>query len=73
VASRDPRARRPHTSRFTPQAREAASGYKTHRIVLIDGAELARLMIEHEVGGRTVQTIRVQRLDLEAYEGSGAV
>jgi hypothetical protein len=30
-------------------------------------------MIEHGVGLRTVQTIRVQRLDLEAYEDSDAV
>jgi restriction endonuclease Mrr len=36
--------------------------------VLIDGDELARLMIEHEVGLRTVQTVRIQRLDPEAYE-----
>ena len=47
------------TSRSTPWAREAASGYKTHRIVPIDGAELARLVIGHEVGVCTVQTIRV--------------
>ncbi len=37
------------TSRFTAQAREAAAAYRTHRIMLIDGDELARLMIEHEV------------------------
>lgn len=56
------------TSRFTPQARDAAGSLRSHRIVLIDGAELARMMIEHEVGVRTVQTIRVQRIDLEPYE-----
>lgn len=38
------------------------------RIVLIGGTELAALMMEHEVGVRTVQTVRVQRLDLETYE-----
>ena len=61
------------TSRFTVQAREVAVAYRTHRIVLIDGDELARLMVEHEIGVRTVQTIRVQRLDLEAYENGDAV
>ena len=61
------------TSRSTAQAREAAAACRTHRIVLIDGDELARLMIEHGVGLRTVQTIRVQRLGLEAYEDSDAV
>ena len=56
------------TSRFTTAAREAAAAYRTHRMILIDGAELAALMIEHEVGVRTIQTIRVQRIDLDAYE-----
>ena len=56
------------TSRFTLQARQARDAYKAHRIVLIDGPELARLMVEHEVGVRTVQTIRVQRVGLDAYE-----
>ena len=56
------------TSRFTPQARQAATAYKAHRIVLIDGTELARLMVEHEVGVQTIQTIRVQRLALDVYE-----
>ncbi len=56
------------TSRFTPQAREAASSFRSHRIVLIDGPELARMMIDQEVGVRTVQTVRVQRIDLEPYE-----
>ncbi len=56
------------TSRFTQQARQAATAYKAHRIVLIDGTELARLMVEYEVGVQTVQIIRVQRLALDAYE-----
>lgn len=56
------------TGRFTSQARQVGSTYKTHRIVLIDGAELAQLMIEHKVGVRTIQIIQVQRLALEAYE-----
>jgi len=43
--------------------------YRSHRIALIDGPELARLMIEHGIGVRTVQTIKLQRVDLEAYGG----
>ena len=38
------------TSRFTQAALRAGAAYKAHRIVLIDGAELSRLMIENEVG-----------------------
>ena len=57
------------TGRFTQQARDMGAAYgKTHRIVLIDGRELAQLMIEHEVGVRTVQTVKVQRIDLDDYE-----
>jgi restriction system protein len=56
------------TSHFTQHAKDVAEAYKTHKIVLIDGPELARLMIEHEIGVKTVQVIRVQRVDLEAYE-----
>jgi restriction system protein len=56
------------TSRFTEAAKQAQAAYKSHRIVLLDGVELSRLMIEHEVGVRTVQTIRIQRIDLEPYE-----
>ncbi|HTB42081.1 MAG TPA: hypothetical protein VK741_00550 [Acetobacteraceae bacterium] len=40
--------------------------------MLIDGPELARLMIEHDIGVRTVQTIKLQRVDLEAYEDDSA-
>jgi restriction system protein len=60
------------TSRFTSQARDMTSTYKTHRIVLIDGPELARLMIEHDIGVRAVQTVKLQRVDLEAYEEDAA-
>ena len=57
------------TSRFTDGAKRAAERLSTQRrIVLIDGDELARLMIEHGVGVRTVQTIRIQRVDLSDYE-----
>lgn len=57
------------TSRFTEAAKRAAERLSTQRrIVLIDGEELARLMIEHGVGVRTVQTIRIQRVDLSDYE-----
>lgn len=56
------------TSHFTKQARDAATIYKAHRIVLIDGLQLAQLMVQHEVGVRTSQVIRVQRIDLDQYD-----
>lgn len=60
------------TSSFTAAARDALpKGNSAARIVLIDGTALASLMIDHEVGVRTVQTIRIQRVDLDGY-GAGA-
>jgi restriction system protein len=57
------------TSRFTDGAKRAAERLSTQRrIVLIDGDELAKLMIEHGVGVRTVKTVHVQRVDLSDYE-----
>lgn len=57
------------TSDFTKGAHEAHRELGNQkRIVLINGTQLAELMLEHEVGVRTVQTIRLQRLDLDTYE-----
>jgi restriction system protein len=56
------------TSRFTSEAKQTVALYKAQRIILIDGIDLARLMVEHEIGVRTIQTIRVMRDALEPYE-----
>ena len=57
------------TSRFTAAAKAVVEGLRgNQRIILIDGDELARLLINHEVGVRTERTIRKQRIDLEPYE-----
>ncbi len=57
------------TSAFTVAARDALpKGSNSARIVLIDGTELAKLMIEHDVGVQTVDIIRLQRLDLQPFE-----
>lgn len=58
------------TSAFTRAAQEERDRLASQqRIVLIDGEELARLMIEHEVGVRVKQVVKVHGLDLEPYEG----
>lgn len=56
------------TSRFTPAARKAGAQYRGQRLVLLDGEELARLMIDHEVGVRTVEVVKLRRVDLSDYE-----
>lgn len=55
------------TSSFTLAARET-SEYLSKRIVLIDGALLAKLMIRYEVGCRTEETLFIKRLDEEFFE-----
>jgi restriction system protein len=53
------------TSSFTPQAVEFVRSVE--RIVLVDGARLAELMIDHEVGV-TLRPLRVPRLDSDYFE-----
>ena len=50
------------TSHFTADARQYVDRIEK-RIVLIDGPELVRLMIEHSVGVEEVHSYRVLRLD----------
>ncbi len=55
------------TSTFSSEAKE----YVTHiekRIVLIDGATLADLMLEHDVGVTTAQTYALKRIDINYFE-----
>lgn len=53
------------TSTFTPQAREFAKSVEG--IVLIDGARLASLMIEYEVGVSS-RAIRIPKVDSDYFE-----
>jgi restriction system protein len=53
------------TSAFTTQALEFARSVE--RIVLIDGARLAELMIDHEVGV-TLRPVKVPKLDSDYFE-----
>jgi restriction system protein len=54
------------TSAFSQEARDYAHTIQT-TIVLIDGRELADLMIEHGVGVTTVTTYAVKRLDSDYF------
>lgn len=58
------------TSRFSPEARESAARASSKRIVLIDGDELAELMMDHGIGVTTVATYAVQKMDADYFEGS---
>jgi restriction system protein len=55
------------TARFSDKAREYVQGIQK-QIVLIDGDELARLMIRHNVGVRDDRTVIIKRIDEDVFE-----
>lgn len=55
------------TSTFTPAAVQAARNSRSYRIVLIDGARLAKLMIEHDLGVSVAATYQLKRLDNDFF------
>jgi restriction system protein len=55
------------TSRFSDDAKKYAEGLQTS-IVLVDGPQLAQLMIDYGIGVSAVETLRLMRLD-EDYFG----
>lgn len=56
------------TSTFVKSAHEYAEKVN-YRIILIDGEELARLMIEHNVGVSIKETFHLKRVDTDYFEG----
>lgn len=55
------------TSTFTGSARETAE-HLSKRIVLIDGEQLARLMIRYNVGCRVEEVLHIKRIDEDFFE-----
>ena len=56
------------TSHYTPAAKAAVEGIRSDKkVVLIDGAHLARLMIEHNLGVSVAQTFALKRLDSDFF------
>lgn len=56
------------TSRFTEGARKFASGLPQPRIVLVDGAQLADLMLEHQIGVTVENVYKVYKIDENFFE-----
>jgi restriction system protein len=54
------------TSTFSREAIDYADGV-TPRVILVDGAELAQLMIEHAVGVTSARRYDIKRLDLDYF------
>ena len=55
------------TSHFAASGRTYAERIP-QRLILIDGAELARLMVRYGVGVRTIRTIELKKTDLDYFE-----
>ncbi|GGF71016.1 restriction endonuclease [Terasakiella brassicae] len=55
------------TSAFSNSAKETAE-LLSKRIVLIDGLQLAKLMIKHEVGCRVEEVIQLKKIDEDFFE-----
>ncbi len=55
------------TSYFSPSAKETAE-FLSKRIVLIDGEQLTRLMIRHNVGCRIEETLYIKKVDEDFFE-----
>ena len=56
------------TSNFSREAVEFVSAIST-KIILIDGALLARFMVDHNVGVTPVGTYEVKKVDSDYFEG----
>ena len=57
------------TSTFTPEAMEYVQKIEK-RIILIDGKQLADLMIDHDIGVSLTQTFKIKRLDADYFESA---
>ena len=58
------------TSNFTSGAREYAAKLSANKIVLIDGEQLAELMLDFGIGVTEVAIYRIQRVDSDYFESS---
>ncbi|HQU00490.1 MAG TPA: restriction endonuclease, partial [Acidimicrobiales bacterium] len=56
------------TSRFTEGARKFAAGLPQPRIVLVDGAQLADLMLEYQIGVTVENEYKVYKIDENFFE-----
>jgi restriction system protein len=56
------------TSKFSHDAEDYVSKNMTPRIILIDGPELGRLLVKHEVGVVSLRTYNVLEIDENLFE-----
>lgn len=57
------------TAKFSQGARKYADGLKQQRVVLVDGKQMAELMVDHNVGVSTVETFEIKSIDSDFFGG----
>ena len=55
------------TTQFTKEAITYAEKQLNCKLVLIDGEQLAKLMIEYDLGVSTVSTYKIKRIDTDFF------
>ncbi|PAT38480.1 restriction endonuclease [Vandammella animalimorsus] len=56
------------SAEFSRDARDFVTRLQNQKVALIDGAQLARLMVEHGVGVSTVKTLAIQHVDSDYFD-----
>lgn len=56
------------TSKFSREAEEYARNTQQLRIILIDGQQLAELMIDHDIGVSLQETYTIKKIDLDYFD-----
>lgn len=56
------------TSDFTPDGREFVKKLSDSTIILINGKDLAKLMVEYDVGVSEINSIRIKKIDQDYFE-----
>lgn len=56
------------TSDFTPDGREFIKKLNDSTIILINGKDLAKLMVEYDVGVSEINNIRIKKIDQDYFE-----
>jgi restriction system protein len=60
------------TAKFSKEALAYAQKQHTTKIVLVDGNQLARLMIEHNLGVSVINTYEVKKIDTDFFVESSS-
>jgi restriction system protein len=59
------------SSTFSKEAKQYAEGIE-RRVILIDGEQLAKLMVDYDLGVSEVETYTVKKIDSDFFEDEGA-